>query len=113
VWLSKPLKDKQLLPAVAESQDQVALGEMCPDDEFASSNLRWRSQRLEIQIRATGVGAGLPSSGPPDGTTRNHDGHKQLGCGNVRRCGPQSRSPLAHSTHVVAGVEHKEMRCLT
>ena len=35
------LKDKQLLPAFAGSKDQVAVGAMCPDAEFASSNLLW------------------------------------------------------------------------
>jgi hypothetical protein len=60
---------------------------MCPDDEFASSNLLWQDQRLEIRIRATRVGVGLPSGGPRNGTTRYDEGPKQLRCGNVRRCG--------------------------
>jgi hypothetical protein len=60
---------------------------MCPDAEFALSNLLWQGQRLEIQISATGVGAGLPSGGPRNRPAPNHEEPKQLRCGNVRRCG--------------------------
>ena len=83
----EPLKDKQLLPAFAGSQDQVAVGAMCPDAECASSNLLWQGQRPEIQIRATGVGAGLPSGGLRNRPAPNHERPKQMRCGNVRRCG--------------------------
>jgi hypothetical protein len=60
---------------------------MCPGAEFGPSNFTLASQRLKIQISATGVGAGLPSGGPRNRPAPNYEKPKQLRCGNVRRCG--------------------------
>jgi hypothetical protein len=71
------------LPAFAGSEDQVAVGAMCPGAEFGPSNFTLASQRLEIQISATGVGAGLPSGGPRNRPAPNYEKPKQLRCVNV------------------------------
>ena len=77
---------------------------MCPDAEFASSNLLWQASDWRSRSRAAGVGAGLPSGVRETDLRRSHEGPKRL---SVRQCPAlrrQSRSPLAPSAHAVADI---------
>ena len=109
-----PLKAKQLLLAFGGPQDRGAVGPMSPRAEFTSRNFHLSASDLRSRSELLEVGAGLPQWSSVKLTWIKATGETQTLRARQRPAlRRQSRSPLAPSTHVVAGVEHKEMRCLT